>query len=511
MKKGLITVFVIAAFSALLTLSVCAEGGRAPGGTVTNQQELFEALGGEENCLLNSDGVLLCFDAALENPIVLDGGEYTLTGAGAKLASLENGCVFELRNGASLTLGNLTGSSTDGIIFEGTGTARLLEIGDGCTANVLFGVSASGFSRVVTNSGAFALYAGTFENCGDADCDGGFLLNYGTALLAGGTVRNCFAAIGGAVYNHEGGTLSLAGTEIGDCHADTGGAVMNAGEAEIVSSYVSGCYATDGGAVYNSGTFAFSGGQISGSVAHGDGGAVYNSETGEIRFSGTFIDGSTADGNGGTVFCAGKGSLTEGTLSGGTAKKGGNLYVTGEFELTGGSVSHGTAALGGGAFNCGTVYVKGGGFSVCTADFGSALFNTGRLVFSEYPYIDKKYDVFVDLNNHDGIPEIASEMKAETICFITPGRYSGDTASTDYTPGTLLLQGEYAAQCSGHFAVSPQGGREWKIEDGRLAAVKTMWERPWIYIGTVLLWAAFVAVTSLLGIRFSGKKHEKGK
>ncbi|MBO4770482.1 MAG: hypothetical protein J5563_06860, partial [Clostridia bacterium] len=516
LKKSFIVILVITVLFSMFALSVSAENGRAPGGvTVTNQQGLFEALGGEQNCLLNSDGVLLCFDTVLERSIMLDGGEYTLTGAGAKLISGNTGYMFYLINGASLTIGSPTGSGDEGIIFEGSEQSGLLSIGYDCSAIVLFGVSASGFgfSHAICNDGTFALYAGTFEKCGNMDdMGGGFLLNYGTALLAGGTVKNCFSKVGGAVCNAS-GTLSLAGTEIYGCHADIGGAVWNSGEGtvEIVSSYISDCYATDGGAVNNGGTFVFSGGQISGSVAHGDGGAINNQ--GKIILNGTYIDGSSADGKGGTVFNYPSGVITmnDGTLSGGTAKKGGNVYNEGEFVLSGGSLSKGEAEMGGGIFNSGTLEIQGGGFSACKAGFGKAVFNTGRLLFIEYPYIDKKYDVFVDLNKPDSIPEVASEMKAETICLITPGRYSGDTAVAEYVSGTILLQGEYAEQCSGRFGVMPDDGREWKIVDGRLTAVKTMWERPWIYIGTAVLWIAFIAIAALLGIRFTGKKHEEGK
>ena len=172
-------------------------------------------------------------------------------------------------------------------------------------------------------------------------------------------------------------------------------------------------------------------------------------------------------------------------------------------------MSRGSATLGGAAFNAGTLNVRGGSFSLCQADFGKAIFNSGRLVFSEFPYIDKKYDVFVDLGNPDSIPDIASEMKADTICVITPGKYSDGSASYDYTPGAVLLQGEFAQQCEERFLVSEYGGREWRIYECRLTAVKTVWERPWIYIGVFALYVAVIAVTACLGIKITGSKHEK--
>lgn len=513
---------IIAIFAMILTLSASADGVlSAPGGEVSNYDELISALGGEDAVFVKKDDagnimyITLRADIKLETPIYLIEGEYRLSGAGVTVtAAFDNDSIVIIggEKKATLAVGNAEGTDSESLVFDGGSVSGRVREG-----SVFFVASDSELSvflgTVIENAvtsicggavyseGTTTFYGGIVENCRSTG-SGGAIFTKGKLFLAGGSLSECSAEFGGAVYSE--GTADLIGTEIKSCTATKGGAVFSGGTLNFTSSSVSDCRASEGAGVYSSGTAFFTGGQITECISTGNGGAVYNS--GNATLSGTYFDKNSAK-NGGTVYNCSNAELSDGTLYHGTAEVcGGHIYNCEKAFLTvsGGSMGSGNSIYGGGVFNLGSLTVSGGGFTMNKAEAGQAILNAGTLTFCEYPYVDVKNDVLI-LSGHPA--NIATEMKADTIAVLTPGIEKDGAYLPLYSEDVLLIEGEFASVSYGRFKVSADGDVEWVLSsDGRMSKKLPIYYSLVFWIILVIVYVAVIALT-VLAVRLYDKKR----
>ncbi len=527
LKKWLIGYLMMSVLLLSIHLSAAAAAAKAPGGEVTSYEELASALGGEGITQIKYvDGdpegqvshIVILSDICLESPVVITEGEFMIIGAGIEItASFTEGSFFEVGGDKKVTL--ILGSSqvqtdNENIILNGSKQTRkgsLLSIGTDATVAVFTGtVFCDSTTEVaggaIANDGTFAMYGGVIENCSSMGA-GGAISSRGTVLLPSGMIVGCTAEFGGALYNE--GEATLAGTEIKDCAATKGGAIFNANELELLSSSLSACNASQGGGLYNSGTAELKGGQILSCKAEGgEGGAVYNSGT--LTQNGTYINECSAK-NGGSLYNVGEAEIQDGQIYSGTAAEaGGHVYNEANAKLifAGGAFGRGSAKLGGGIYNLGDLSVTGGGFHSNKADFGQAILNHGSLIFEKFPYVDDKNDVFIVID--EGNPHairVQSEMKAECIAVLTPGRYMADGYAYGYEEGVCLLTGDFVTDSYSHFEITPENGAEWLLDvDGTLVKPVPVYRQAWFYCALVGCFAVVVAVM-VVAVRFLDKKR----
>ena len=182
---------------------------------------------------------------------------------------------------------------------------------------------------VIVNRGKLRLVNGTVTG-GNAEDEGGGILNWGNLTLDGVKVTKCHAAYGGGISNN--GEMKLVNTEIAENGADTyGGGIRSLG------------------AVTYDGTVTISNNQ----AVNGGGFACYNHD-GVSLGSGVTIAGNHASKNGGGILVGGDANLTldgvkvEGNVAddqgGGAHVENGSLWVFGDTQVV-----HNEAKVGGGA------------------------------------------------------------------------------------------------------------------------------------------------------------------
>ena len=522
---SLITVLAVLAASLCLALAPsAADSGKiiVPGRTVTTQEDLFIALGGEKTARIKEDGSIFLFDTIyLESPIVLSEGAFMLDGNADIVA--EDFPAFILENGAAMSVGTIESPHNEddkdvSIAFDGKGGTfgtPVIRIGEGCTltTHYLFKIQnrvSSCDGCAIENAGTLVMYEGEISSCRSTG-SGGAILNTGTAVLKGGRITGCSAENGGAIVN--GGELTLAGTQIEKCVATSGGAVYNTGTATLTASVVTGCTAGSGGAFYNAGKLSLPGGTVEKCEAEVSGGGVFNASGAEAENTSSYFDSCSAVVSGGSVHNEGELKLSGGTLSGGAAERGGNVFNArgGRLETSGGQCILGKATLGGGIFNDGYLSVTSSGISTNKADHGTAVFNNGEFHISGFPYLDKKYDFFLVMNEEDEHPLIVdSEMKADIIARLTPGTFDGTNAAQTLDEGLTLLTGDFASQASGHYTVTqPEDGRNLIISEGVVVRVRSIWEGPTVYVVAALSYVLFIALIVFLVRLYDKKRAEK--
>ena len=522
MKRGWIVLLLVLFLTFLLaeSMTVFGKTTEAPGGQVRNETELAAALGGESAVQIREDHILLFSDICLKQPVEILTGEYTLIGAGCEItADYSDGDFFILggEGATTLTLGRPDSQTdNDSLGLDGGVNARegsLIHIEEDATLVMYVGtVLQNNFTQITGGAihcdGSFYMMGGTIRNCRSYGSGGG-VFSRGTLYLAGGLILDSSAEYGGAVYNQ--GEAILAGTELKNCAASCGGLVFNSYKLQLASSSLSVGKAHRGGGIYNSGDLTAEGGQVISCLSEdGEGGGIYNS--GIITLSGTYISGNQAL-TGGNIYNSGRFSMTEGQLYEGKADgNGGHVFndTTGELTVAGGTIGRGTAAYGGGVFNLGTMTVKKGSFSSNSAQAGEAILNDGTLIFSEYPYIDKKNDVFLVIDEGDPHAiRIESEMKADCIALLTPGILSDGNYQAFCMDGYRLLTGDYAEQGSSHFMITDFGDQRWKLESDGTAVAKVSFIRtPWPYLLILIAFTAIVLLLVVL-IRLSDRRRKK--
>jgi hypothetical protein len=215
-------------------------------------------------------------------------------------ASKLNGGTISLNSGEELFIGkNLTiqGPGAGLLTISSdpfSHTVRIFEVGNGAK------VTLSGLT--VSSGGGVA----SFSSGNYFDGYGGDILNFGTLTINGCKLTGGNAYYGGAIYNGNGDTLTLSGCTLSGNSASYyyGGGLYNAGNANVQNSTLSGNTAFEGGGIYNaaSATLSLSGSALSDNRAS-YGGGIYTIGTATV--SGCTLSGNTASLGGAGIYNGG--------------------------------------------------------------------------------------------------------------------------------------------------------------------------------------------------------------
>jgi hypothetical protein len=176
-----------------------------------------------------------------------------------------------------------------------------------------------------------------------------------TVTIQGLTIRyGNRAGSGGGIENN--GTLTLLNSTIsGNVANGLGGGLYNSnpyGILTLTNSTVSGNTATSGGGgIHNDGTLTLLNSTISGNAATNRGGGGVLNEYGTLTLLNSTISGNVANGFGGGLYNSNPLTLLNSTIIGNSATyDGGGLWNQGMLTLTNSTVSSNTATSGGGLF-----------------------------------------------------------------------------------------------------------------------------------------------------------------
>jgi hypothetical protein len=139
--------------------------------------------------------------------------------------------------------------------------------------------------------------------------DGGGIHNSGALTVINSTISENSAYYGGGICSwsswDRGSTVLVIDSTISEnCASTTGGGIYNGttSSTTVIDSTISGNSATDGGGIYNEGPATFADCIISGNIASGYGGGIYNIELSDCYNSGAVtIDDSIVSGNNATL------------------------------------------------------------------------------------------------------------------------------------------------------------------------------------------------------------------
>ena len=237
--------------------------------------------------------------------IILQGGTYTLTAAGAGEDWAAQGDLDIREN---LTITSIGGGST----IDAAGIDRVFEVFapsgslEGLHLSNLVitgGNSSSGGGCISTRTNGHLFLDGvTVRECSAATTGGG-IDNNGYLEMNVSTLEHNLAGDGGGLYNHDSRWAFLDDSTVGPLNSanGSGGGIWNDGHLVLDRSTVE----------YNT--------CISGATYH-DGGGLANSAIGDVMAKhSTFAFNSAPGGHGGAIFNEGVLSLRESTLSGNTA------------------------------------------------------------------------------------------------------------------------------------------------------------------------------------------------
>ncbi len=374
----------------------------APGGNVTNADELVEALGG--NAVITKSGAIrLETDIVLLSTITIREGSYTIIGGGCGIyRGFDNSPLIKLENGVSLTLEKSSqvpyvDDNDQDLLFSG----RRSEFPNGGALIAVYGGSELivnsevVFENSVSGSLGGAIYAEgrskvTLLNCGFRNCsssvgggavafvsdklggDGGSLTMSGVSFKENTAENAQSSAKGGAVYSY-GGVFSATSciferniADIGGAmwlcsdatvskcdasynEANVNGAVVCVGSDETIlgklnvveGMYMNNTSKENGGFACNYGAMIIGGSYISDNIAAVDGGAVYNE--GSLAFTEGTILSNTCGKRGGGVCNIGNGSvfvMSDGEINSNKALFGAGLFCEGLFSMNGGAIGN---------------------------------------------------------------------------------------------------------------------------------------------------------------------------
>mgnify|MGYP002523620678 CR=1 FL=1 len=283
--------------------------------------------------------LILCLCAALL-PVTALAVETTVTNETDLIAAISNGGTVKLG-------GNITLTAT--LVINNTVILDLNGNELNKTASSPFGAAIR-----VTSEASLTLTDSSQEKTGkisgfdSKEVGGGVYVDGGSFIMTGGSIVSCNAAGngGGGVYLASGASFTMTGGTIYNCNTNMyngGGVLVEAGGLFVMNGgLIKNCYANgDGGGVYVNGTFRMTGGMIqkcettenARQGARGYGGGVYVSPIGKFEMSGGSIEkceaiGEYFEGKGGGVYVRGTFKMTDGMITGCTAKgDGAGVYV----------------------------------------------------------------------------------------------------------------------------------------------------------------------------------------
>ena len=235
-------------------------------------------------------------------------------------------------------------------------TAGKLTI-DGTGQNIT--ISGNNLVRVfqVLNGADLTLKNLTISN-GKASLGGG-IFNAGTLTLTNSTLSNNFAGGGGGILNTGSGTVTITNSTLSNNSAADGGGIANIGTVTITNSTLSGNSAgQNGGGIFNDyGTVTLTNSTLSGNSANIDGGGIDNDNTGTVTIANSTLSGNSAGQDGGGIDNDNAGTVTiknsivanstsGGNCSGTITDGGNNLDSAATCGFGGGSLSNTNPNLG---------------------------------------------------------------------------------------------------------------------------------------------------------------------
>jgi subtilisin-like proprotein convertase family protein len=308
----------------------------------------------------------------------------------------------------------------------------------------------------IFNQGRLTLNNVTLDGNQAVVVEGGGIWNTGTIELLGVILSNNQASRGGGISNLN--VMTVTASIISDNRAIGlyGGGIYNRGGASrltLINSIVSGNRAigTDGGGIYNEHILIGSGSVITGNVAFGQGGGIYNSTSGQLIFSsGSFYNNTTSN-EGGALFNAGEASLDLTQTTDNVANKaGGGAYNAASSQLTidTSAISNNTATgqQGGGIDNLGTLTVRQSAltYNVATVAQGGGLHNAGTADLTNVTISDNTGTSGGGIQNDSGTVQI----KFSTVSNNTGVPALNNASGTVTTTNSILAQSAGAA-CGG--------------------------------------------------------------
>lgn len=522
LKKILCAIILTALISC--SFSIVSHGTstsvKAPGGNVSNYDELIAALGGGDGLALQDDRLVIVKDIILENPVVIMNGSYTLVGEGATVsAGFEIGDLFVVRGeDSALILGDKSQTEEkNDLVFDGRSDkisrqGSLFRTENGAALKLYRSVklcnsitTASG--GAIYNGGNFVMYGGEIQNC-KAALSGGAVYNSSDAVFASGSIENCSANDGGIVYNE--GKASFAGTELSGGFALNGGAVYNGSEIQFLSSVITDCTASKGGAIYNEGTLTVSGGSISACGSDTcDGGGIYNA--GALNISGSALRENSAE-NGGNIYNTGTVTAKDSAyINGGKAIKcGGNIYnaKNAVIDFSSGMITLGKAKYGGGIYNLGEVDLSGGAVNANIAEVAEGILNHGIMNLSKYGYCGDNDDIFVVLTDEGKhAVRVSSDWSFDKKAVeLSCGIYANGTYSYEYNEKDRLLDLEGEIDVSKRFALFKTGLGLVLSDNGTLTKAPAVSVEVIVYLLVAIVSFAAVVFAMVFIIRYFDKK-----
>ncbi|MDR0442808.1 MAG: hypothetical protein LBH44_05310 [Treponema sp.] len=345
--------------------------------------EAFEIVSGGINTLIiGADIKLPPQTFQLDSKLTLIGAASAGSTAVMRTISLsQNGSLFSLSNGASITLdSNIT---LNGLTKGRNGAtqdndAPLVRVQNGGTFAIKGNSSVTGNTNAYGSGGGVYVAGGAFTMSGNSSLTGNTANDEGGGVYVAGNNAS-FTMSGGVISRNASHSDSGSGGG-GGVHVGSGGS-FNMSDGTISNNNAYNGNPGDGGGVFitGGGNFTMSGGAISSNTAY-NGGGVLIVDGGFTMQGDARVSGNTAGGfgSGGGVYVSGWSSFAmneNASVSGNSAATfGGGVYVEnfGEFDLNGGTVTGSGAYKGmpankapsGGA----ALYVYPGG----TAKYGAA-------------------------------------------------------------------------------------------------------------------------------------------
>ena len=191
-----------------------------------------------------------------------------------------------VENGATLTLGDSTGTTATLLFFDGGNFI------DASTQGAIIRVADNGVLNLYNNV--------TLHNNNIPNNSGGGIYNTGTFSMYGGTIRNNNAYSGGGIYN-EGIIYIFDGRIEQNTVLSQGGGIYNRNTLQISGGSISNNNSDVGGGINNRGTFTMSGGIISENNATSLGGGLFTNSSYDFIMNGGTISTNTAP-EGGSVY-----------------------------------------------------------------------------------------------------------------------------------------------------------------------------------------------------------------
>jgi predicted outer membrane repeat protein len=309
---------------------------------------------------------------------------------------------------------------------------------------------------------------------------GGAIYNAGTLTISNSVLTANTAGRGGAIENTN--TLAVTNSTLSDNDATGSGGAINSytGVMTVTGSTFSGNDSSWGGAINSASDAAWTvtNTELSGNTALTDGGAINNGHA-ALSITDSLLSGNSAGELGGGVSAhisafTSPGPLTmiNTTFSGGSALHGGGVYTEGTLNITGGTFSGNAATGTGGAIHIwGPINVAATTFAGNQADKGGAIYNKAGIgVANSTFYNNSAATIGGAIHNYYGTLTLRNSTLAGNSA--PTGGGIGNEATLNYT-NTIIADSTAGGDCANTGAGAVGTNLNNLVEDGSCAASLT--------------------------------------